>query len=309
MQYDVIGDIHGHADKLVALLGKLGYRNQQGTWRHPEPARTAIFVGDFIDRGPGQLETIGIVRSMLDAGTAQAVMGNHEFNAVAWHTPDLQRPGQHLRKRSDKNLQQHEAFLTETEHDPALHQEMVDWFLTLPVWLDLPGLRIVHACWDPKHIAALAPRLLPGNKLDLALVHAASRAGTMEFDAIETLLKGPEIDLPAGYDFTDPGGHVRNRVRLRWWDGSAQTYRQAGIANGASTQQFPELPLPDDCVRGYTDDTPVLFGHYWESGTPRPHSPKVACVDYSACKGGPLVAYCWQGETELHESHFVGTDH
>jgi hypothetical protein len=32
---------------------------------------------------------------------------------------------------------------------------------------------------------------------------------------------------------------------------------------------------------------------------------KAACVDYSAGKGGPLVAYQWSGETELVDEHFV----
>ncbi len=48
MNYDIIGDVHGHADVLVALLRKLGYRERAGAWRHPE--RTAVFLGDFIDR-------------------------------------------------------------------------------------------------------------------------------------------------------------------------------------------------------------------------------------------------------------------
>jgi hypothetical protein len=307
MPHDVIGDIHGHADKLSALLTQLGYRQRNGAWRHSDPDRTAIFVGDFIDRGPGQLAALATVRAMIDAGTAQAVMGNHEFNAVAWHTPDDANPGQHLRKRSGKNQKQHQAFLSETEHDPALHRELVNWFLTLPLWLDLPGIRVVHACWDPEQMAALAPRLRPGNKLDLALVAAASRPGAPEYEAVETLLKGPEVDLPPGHDFTDPGGHVRTRVRLRWWDASARTYRQAGIANGAVAAEFPDLPLPDQQMLGYAGDKPVFFGHYWETGTPRPHSPRIACVDYSAGKGGPLVAYRWQGESELQASHFIGT--
>src|SRR5450432_2381501 len=127
MSYDIIGDIHGHADKLMALLRKLGYQHHMGAWRHPD--RTAIFVGDFIDRGPGQLETIRIVREMLDAGTAQAVMGNHELNAISWYMPDPKCDGEHLRRRIAKNRKQHEAFLAETESNPALHTELVTWFL------------------------------------------------------------------------------------------------------------------------------------------------------------------------------------
>ncbi len=35
MAYDIIGDIHGYADKLTSLLRKLGYRSRSGVWRHP----------------------------------------------------------------------------------------------------------------------------------------------------------------------------------------------------------------------------------------------------------------------------------
>jgi len=48
--YDLIGDIHGHADALVCLLNVLGYRQSRGVYRHPE--YWAILFGDFIDRGP-----------------------------------------------------------------------------------------------------------------------------------------------------------------------------------------------------------------------------------------------------------------
>ncbi len=72
--------MHGHAERLEALLDTLGYLQHAGAWRHPE--RTVVFVGDFIDRGPGQLRTLNLVRSMIDAGLAQAVMGNHELNCA-----------------------------------------------------------------------------------------------------------------------------------------------------------------------------------------------------------------------------------
>lgn len=91
---------------------------------------------------------------MVDAGSAYAVMGNHELNAIAWHTPDPRCPGEYLRSRESakwgqKNRKQQAAFLAEVEDRPALHSEIIDWFLTLPLWLDLPGLQEVHACWNP----------------------------------------------------------------------------------------------------------------------------------------------------------------
>ena len=106
--YDIIGDIHGCADTLRALLTKLDYEKRDGVYRHPD--RQVIFLGDFIDRGPQQREVIDIARGMVEAGSALAVMGNHEFNAIAYHTPDPEGDG-FLRPHSEKNRKQHRAFL------------------------------------------------------------------------------------------------------------------------------------------------------------------------------------------------------
>jgi hypothetical protein len=46
------------------------------------------------------------------------------------------------------------------------------------------------------------------------------------------------------------------------------------------------------------------MGHYWMQGEPVLQSSKIACVDYSAGKGGPLVAYRWDGESELSTKNF-----
>lgn len=62
---DLIGDIHGHADKLEALLHQLGYAKNKGVYAHPE--RKVLFVGDYIDRGPKIRETLQIVRSMVES--------------------------------------------------------------------------------------------------------------------------------------------------------------------------------------------------------------------------------------------------
>ena len=177
MGYDIIGDIHGCAEKLEALLTKLGYRKAAGTWRHA--GRTAIFVGDFIDRGPEQVRSVQIVRRMVDDGTALAVMGNHELNAIAWHTKDLSTADEFLRPHErlpwgPANRTQHAAFLAEVEHDSDLHAELVHWFLTLPLWLDLPDFRVIHACWHQKHLSWLRPLLTSQNGLRRELLPAAT---------------------------------------------------------------------------------------------------------------------------------------
>jgi hypothetical protein len=314
--YDIIGDIHGYADALVALLKKMGYEEKKGVWRHPE--RQVIFLGDFIDRGPKQVETVVIARRMLEFGSALAVMGNHEFNAIAWYLPDPQNPGDYLRphfseKYGEKNRRQHEAFLAEVEHKPNLHTEIVEWFLTLPLWLDLPGLRIVHACWHSAFIQFLEPLLLPGARLSKELIPAVTREPGDEpekdspepspFKAAEALTKGIEIPLPPGFSFKDKDGISRNRVRVRWWDGQAATYRQAALLNEGLREQLPDLPIPVHARLAYTCAKPVLFGHYWLTGQPELQSDYAACLDYSVALGGPLCAYQWDGETALNADH------
>jgi hypothetical protein len=304
MGYDIIGDIHGHADRLEGLLAKLGYAHRAGAWRHL--SRTAIFVGDFIDRGPGQLRTLEIVRAMLDAGAARAVMGNHELNAIAWVTPDPDDADRYLRPRhgdkGEKNRRQHEAFLAEVGSDTCAHKAWADWFMELPLWIEEPSFRVVHACWSPTHADALRPHLRPEARLTPALLENAHRKGTPEFRAVDVLLKGPEVALPEGRSFTDKDGHVRGEIRTRWWDRSAWTYAEAYI--GPPGVDIPDVPLAAQLMVP-EPDRPVFVGHYGLEPPFAPLSAKVCCVDFSVAKGGPLVSYRYDGEQILSAEKFV----
>ncbi|SFI25561.1 metallophosphoesterase [Modicisalibacter xianhensis] len=134
-------------------MAKLGYTERGGVWQYPE--RQVIFLGDFVDRGPEQVETVRIARTMVEAGQALAVMGYHEFNAVAWATKDPEASGQYLRSHSPKNRRQHQAYLDQVIEGSALHHEHIAWFNTLPLYLDLDGLRVIHACWHPPSLQIL----------------------------------------------------------------------------------------------------------------------------------------------------------
>lgn len=305
--YDLIGDIHGHAEPLERLLSRLGYRCQDGTWRHP--SRQVIFLGDFIDRGPQQVEVVTIARRMVEAGQALAVMGNHEFNAVAWATPDPERPGQCLRPHSEKNRAQHRAFLAQVGEGSALHAEFIAWFRQLPLYLDLPELRVVHACWHPASLAVLdgctdaARRILPEAWPRLCA------PGTAPFEALETVLKGLEIALPAGSEFTDKDGHLRRHVRTQWWDTEGLTYRELALVPAEVIEAIPHVPIPADVQPGYDGEKPLFIGHYWLTGRPFPLSPHIACLDYSIAgrdrRQAKLCAYRWNHERQLVGDHFV----
>jgi protein phosphatase len=85
--FDIIGDVHGCCDELEKLLQQLGYQLQEAqpadplwgnqAYVHPEK-RTAVFLGDIVDRGPRIIAALRTVRNMAKAGTAYCVPGNHD---------------------------------------------------------------------------------------------------------------------------------------------------------------------------------------------------------------------------------------
>ncbi|MCH4564777.1 metallophosphoesterase [Halomonas sp. EGI 63088] len=308
--YDLIGDIHGYATPLKHLLEKLGYKEKRGIWSHPE--REVIFLGDFVDRGPEQVETVRMARSMVEAGHAQAVMGNHEFNAVVWATEDPDHPGRYLRAHSDRNHRQHQAYLEQVGEGSELHQSHIAWFKTLPLYLDLEGLRVIHACWHRPSLAVLSGYLDDRQCIRANAWPALAREDTAAFDALETVLKGLEIPLPSGAEFADKDGNVRRHVRARWWELERFTYRDLAMVPAEAIEAIPHDPIPDDVLPGYEADKPLFVGHYWLTGTPEPLTPHIACLDYSIAAGhiqgggnGKLCAYRWDGETELVADKFV----
>lgn len=80
--FDIIGDLHGCCDELLSLLRIMGYKVENPGSLIPRitapEGRTAVFVGDFVDRGPDNVRTLLIVMAMVRSGAALAVPGNHD---------------------------------------------------------------------------------------------------------------------------------------------------------------------------------------------------------------------------------------
>ncbi|GAA1309450.1 polynucleotide kinase-phosphatase [Planotetraspora silvatica] len=79
--FDIIGDVHGCRSELETLLRTLGWTVTPTGAVHPE-GRTAVFVGDLVDRGPDTPGVLRLVMGMVEAGTALCVSGNHEQKLV-----------------------------------------------------------------------------------------------------------------------------------------------------------------------------------------------------------------------------------
>lgn len=300
--YDLIGDIHGHADELKALLAKLGYIQRNGSFTHPD--RKVIFLGDYIDKGPKIPEVLRIVRGMVESGNAIALMGNHEFNALCWSVEDGK--GGFLREHSKQKREQHEATLEQFKGHEDEWQDHLQWFRTLALFHEEPEFRAVHACWDDRHIDLLREELNAG--ITDEFLRRSAVKGTTLFEAVEHTLKGKELLLPEPYFFEDKYGQKRKEVRIRWWeDPEGRTYREHSLHQSAG---LPEALVND---RRHADgfiyperERPVFFGHYWlKYPHPAIMRNNICCLDFSVAKEGALMAYRFDGEDELDPGKLV----
>lgn len=302
--YDLVGDVHGHADELEALLRTLGYRRERGAWRHPE--RTLLFVGDFLDRGPKIRETLRLVRDMLEAGSARAVLGNHEWNTFCFHAEDPDAPGEHLRRHSEKNFNQVAATLTQVPRgELASHLEFLK---SLPVRLEIGGVRVVHACWDDVAFGVVDEALERHGGITEAFLVEGANDESLLFAALEIVLKGKEMDLPAGDAFLDKDGVRRTLARVRWYaspDGHTAASYALPHFDGISAAPLPAKVRAE--ARPYPADAPpVFFGHYWLADPePAPLAPNVACLDYSVARGGFLCGYRWESGSAIDPARFA----
>ena len=313
MIIDIIGDIHGYADKLVGLLQQLGYEHN-GQYFVPPAGHRALFIGDLVDRGAQQLATLEIVFAMLDADVADAVMGNHEYNALAYATPDpdtdTNKAKQYLRSHNEVHTRQHEAFLAEIPFGSAAHQYWLQRLYELPLWIETDYACFVHACWDTDSMAVLKPLLTDNNRLTPAGLIATAKEDTAAFDALERVLKGVETPLPDGIVMVDKEGTKRSRVRVRWWldELNERTLREVARAPTSALAQIPPDALASNIDFALKTDKPVFVGHYWLTGMPEPLSSQVACTDYSAAVDHGYLT-CYQLDTEqplpLIASQFV----
>lgn len=239
---DVVGDVHGQLEGLRALGRHLGYRVDEG-WSHPE-SRTLLFLGDLTDRGPDSLGVARLVFSLVDAGRAFCLMGNHEFNLVGWALEEMEA------KQSNRDTC--DAATANRKAWGPLLERMRD----LPLAVDLPGLRLIHAVWHRGAFDAvrphLAPRAAPPNGastvawlrrhvvLESPWGTSGLRAGLTRADfgdqrdpAQEILLKGYEVPCAP---FIDRDGKDRDCARVTWWAHASP-------------------PVPTDKL--------TVFGHYW----------------------------------------------
>lgn len=307
--YDIIGDVHGCANTLEKLLQKLGYQRDADVYYHA--SRQIIFLGDIVDRGPHIREALRVVKAMVDAGTARCILGNHEYNALGYITPtpetENSRDIQYVRAHNTRHNRLIAETLTQFASYPEEWRMYLEWFRTLPAFLELPGFRVVHACWDDALIKEFKQRSLP-MYYDKQFIQSSADKSTFAGQFLDRLTRGTDLTLPEGRSITSKDGYRRKLFRTKFWAKDPQTYQDV---------VFQPDPLPEDLAGQIlaehekdkllcygADEPPVFVGHYWLQGKPRVLKPNIACLDYSAVKYGRLVAYRFDGEAALDNSKF-----
>ncbi|MGK4583287.1 polynucleotide kinase-phosphatase [Kitasatospora sp. HPMI-4] len=146
--FDIVGDIHGCRSELETLLVRLGYtltRDEQGRpvdAAHPE-GRTAVFVGDLVDRGPDTPGVLRLVMGMVGAGHAICVPGNHENKLGRWMSGRKVTVSHGLQESVDQLAGESEEFRAQVR---AFMRDLVSHYL-----LDGGDLVVCHAGLPEKY--------------------------------------------------------------------------------------------------------------------------------------------------------------
>ena len=305
--YDLIGDIHGCGLTLIDLLEQMGYSKRNGVYQHPK--RKVVFLGDIVDRGPNIRLACHIVRDMVEAGHADIVMGNHEYNVVTYLSEapaGMRQP--FLRPHTPRNNFIVEQTLEQFANYPQEFNEMLDWFLTIPLFREYEHFRVVHACWDHQMIDEYLRRY-GSNQITKEMLPESVQTDSFLYQFLDRMLRGTSLKLPDGRSMTAKDGMVRQFFRTKFWAGDPQRYNDV---------IFQPDPLPEDLQHALLsedekqqllfygpDEKPLFIGHYWMSGLPEPIVPNIACLDYSAVKYGRLVAYRMDTERHMQKGKFA----
>lgn len=285
---DVVGDVHGEMDALEALLAQLGY----DTHGHHPQGRTLVFLGDLCDRGPDSVGVILLVQRLVEAGRALCILGNHELNVLRGDAKD--GSGWFF----DVRLQADSRYLPFTRANEAQKRQILAFLRGLPLALERADLRVVHAAWQDDEIAiarqvtdAPAHEVYEGYHVQ---VEAGLRRDGRHQRYLDTKhqwraeledesTRVPFLDAIADYDVANQDG---NPIRVLT---SGVERRGAKPFFSSHKWRFVDRVAWWD---EYTDDVPVIVGHYWRMAEPLERE--------AAGKGDPylfagLGAHAWHG--------------
>jgi hypothetical protein len=262
-------------------------------------------VGDFINRGPEIRKTIRIIRAMVENGSALAILGNHEINAIIYHLKDKQ--GFSLVKQPSKYFLSLYKTINEYSLNSTEWREHLKWMRSLPLYLDLGEIRVVHACWSDNAVR-VADSLYDEGKIKKKVFRKIHRKTDTEISkSVWLLTKGVNLKLPGDLKIISNKGISPRSIRTQWWDElEGKTFEQLSFE---SKFKLPEYTVPHEILPvtyPYPENAPIVFiGHYCRGKGPHILKSNVCCVDSCVTGTKRLLAYQWNGEKELILNNLV----
>lgn len=303
LMYDIIGDVHGNATLLKKLLLRFGYKKTESGFWHPY--RKAVFVGDFVNRGPEIRKTVRIVRKMVENGNGHAILGNHEINAIIYYLKD--KNGLPLIKSPEKNF----LALYKTINQFASHSEEWTshrkWMRELPLYLDFGEIRIVHACWSDDAIETLKKAEEEGKTRKTIFRNVHKNPKSPVSKSVLILSKGIDFKIPGDLKIINNKGVSPRSFRMRWWeDPMGKTFEEMSFESKFVLPSYDipkQIIVPNDV---YPESNPIVFfGHYCRFNGPFIIKPNICCLDSCVTGNKTLTAYQWDGEKVLNDQKII----
>jgi bis(5'-nucleosyl)-tetraphosphatase (symmetrical) len=246
-----IGDVQGCDEELRTLLARLKFTaDRDQLW----------FVGDLVNRGPGSLATLRLIRSLGD--NAAVVLGNHDLHLLALAF------GAERRRKSDTL----DEVLAAADRD-----QLLEWLITRPLAHAHGSDLMVHA------------GLVPQWNLDLTLALAAEVSAALRRSprALFATMYGDEPERwdPSltGHDRLRFVINVLTRIRLCTADGRIDVSLKGRPPPGDSPLRpwFEHIDRASRALR-------IVFGHWSALGLVQRDG--VVGLDTGCVWGGTLSA-------------------
>ena len=257
---DIVGDIHGEYEALLALLQHLGYG---ADGQHPE-GRTLVFVGDFCDRGPDSPAVLALVQRLVSAGRAVAVLGNHEINLLREDAKD--GSGWFFESRAAKDHDKYAPYQRPTAEERA---SIVAFLSSLPIGLERDDLRVIHAAWQDAEVAVA--RTLPlgsvRERYDAWEKESRRQAAesdlnqrmAAELDGWEHGLENPQHEPPFQHALAEHEAAKQMLNPLKVLTSGVERKGAEPFYSSGKWRFVDRIQWWDT----YVDETPVVIGHYW----------------------------------------------
>ena len=271
---DTVGDVHGEIQPLRDLLGRLGY---DADGDHPT-GRRLVFVGDLGDRGPDSPAVGELVMKLVGRGVAQCVLGNHELNLLR---AEDKAGNAWFMNPERKEQQSGGEFAHSRVASPDFKARYLTFLASLPLVLERPDLRIVHAAWVSGEVDAL--RADVGSMLEVYRSYEIQTEAQLTMEGLQERAareqaewkhalhdRHAKVPLLTAFGESDERYQMGNPVRVV--TSGVERLTRSPFWSAGQWRMCDRVRWWEE----YEEDIPVVVGHYWRRAKPIAGSDHVA---------------------------------